>query len=108
MAWTWWEVIGEVVYRLRIELGLRPYDDLYVCQGAQMIKHETLLGTLADHRGIVEVSFVCVAGDPRKLAINALERGRKYAEKGDWGAWSDACSEADHWFGIGADVYEDP
>ena len=90
--------IRDVVRYLRYCLQLTRFEGIVICKGAEMLKQDTLLGTLADATGDVEVSLARLdTRPPWEMKQAALTRAGWHAEEGEWGAWSRDLSEADHW-----------
>ena len=91
-------IIRDVLRHLRFRLQLTNLEEIVICRGAKILKQDTMLGTLADAAGDVEVSL---AGfdikPPWEMKQAALARAQLHAEEGEWGAWSCALSEADRW-----------
>ena len=87
--------IRDVVRHLYSSLQSTSLDGIVICKDAEMLKQETLLGTLADARGTVEVSLARFDTMPLwKMKREALRRALCHANAGEWGAWSRALSEA--------------
>ena len=90
--------IRDVVRHLRFRLQLTRLEGIVICKGAEMLKQDTLLGTLADDAGDVEVSLARFdTKPPWEMKQAALARAQLHAEEGEWGAWSRELSEADRW-----------
>ena len=89
--------IQDVVRHLRDRLQLTSLEKIVICKGAEMLKEDTLLGTLADATGDVEVSAIRFDTKPSEMVQAALARAQLHAEEGAWGAWSRELSEADRW-----------
>ena len=90
--------IRDVLRHLRFRLQLTNLEKIVICNGEKILKQDTLLGTLADAAGNVQVSLARFdIKPPSEMKQAALARAQLHAEKGDWGAWSRALSEADHW-----------
>ena len=68
---------------------------MVICKNAQVLKQDTLLATLADPSGDVDLTAVRFDTNPSEMARAALARARLYAEEGAWGAWSRELSEVD-------------
>ena len=90
--------IQDVVRHLRDRLQLTRLETIVICKGAEMLREDTLLGTLADATGDVEVSLARFDTKPLwRMKQAALARARLHAEEGEWGAWSRELSEEDRW-----------
>ena len=62
-----------------------------------MLTQDTLLGTLAEATGNVELSAARYDSTPAEMRLAALRRADVCAEEGAWGAWSRELSEASSW-----------
>ena len=89
--------VEDVVRYLRFRLKLRRWQNIDICKGVEMLTQDTLLGTLAEATGNVELSAARYDSTPAQMRQAALERADLYAERGDWDAFNRELSEASYW-----------
>ena len=89
--------IEDVVQYLRFRLKLRRWQDIDICQGTKLLTEDTLLGTLAEETGNVELTATCHDFTPAEMRHAALKRAHLYQQRGDWTASDRELSEAEYW-----------
>ena len=94
-VWSPVHKIELVIRCLLIRLQLQCWEIIAICKDGQVLNKDTLLGTLADPTGRVELSSARFTTSHSEMARAALARAQLHAEAGEWEAWSRELSEVD-------------